>query len=304
MLNRTFNTLPIILAALIIGLTIVSSKFLNPKQQKKVMFGVFTRITPQTMVLLSSFIVYYIIVDVLMALFFIDTSLFKTTILLLLNSIPYFYGYFFWLGDRAVPGACDNLTAVAISCCIAKILNDWKDTDKFPKNTEVVIALFGCEEIGSKGAEAFGLQHSKDYNNVDTTCICFDTIEDAELINIFSRENSTRIDYDPKIYNLLAECAKELDINHHVGEQPGISGGTDGSGCVRGGLKTAAMVALKFGDYFYYYHTDRDNLSMINKERRPRDDYGTGIHDKNVRVAMENALRMSMLYLEKKEKEN
>ncbi|NHI91617.1 MAG: M28 family peptidase [Candidatus Lokiarchaeota archaeon] len=304
LLNITFSFLPILLATVILGLTIVSAKLLNPEQQKKIIYGAFTRVTPQTTILLSSLILYYLIIDVIIGLFFIDSSLFKTLVLLLLNSIPYFYGLIFWLDKKAVPGACDNLTAVAICCCIAKILNDWKNTNKFPKDTEVVIALFGCEEIGSKGAEAFGLSHKAVYNKIDSTCICLDTIEDAETIKIFTRENSTRTDYDPKIYNLLDESAKELKINHAVEQQPGITGGTDGSGVVRGGLRASAMVALKFGDYFYYYHSDRDNLSMINKKRKPRDDFGTGINDKNVRVAMENALRILMLYLEKKDKES
>ncbi|MHA1894952.1 MAG: M20/M25/M40 family metallo-hydrolase [Candidatus Helarchaeota archaeon] len=299
-LNRIALWLMPTIGIVFIGLIVISAKLLNAKQREKIVYGAFSKVTPVTLILLISFVAYYFTIDIIFYNWLtIDPNLFKTSIVLLLNSLPYFYGLINWLSNKAVPGALDNLSAVAVCVAVAKIVKDWKNTDKFPKNTEVVIALFGCEEIGSKGAEAFAKKHASEYNKINTTCVNFDTLHDAKTVKIFKREESTRTDFDPEVYNLLARSAKELGINYKVDVQPGISGGTDSSGLKRGGLRTAPIVGIDYQDYFYYYHTDRDNLNLINKKRRPCNDFGTDWFNRNVRCAMENSLRISILYLKK-----
>ena len=102
----------------------------------------------------------------------------------------------------------------------------------------------------------------------------------------------------------MCECAEELGLNYHLAAQPWVSGGTDGSGLVKQGLKkTAAFVGLRYSDYLYYYHTDRDSLDIVNKERRPCDDHGTNWSNRNIRCAMENALKLCVRYIQKKDEE-
>ncbi len=78
---------------------------------------------------------------------------------------------------------------------------------------------------------------------------------------------------------------------------------TDAAGLVRGGLKATSIEGIDYSHYLSYYHTDRDDINMINKERRPKDDHGTCWSDRNVRVAMENAVKTMLLYLKKKDQE-
>jgi len=296
--------LPIGLSIAFLALVPISAKLLSEKAREKVLFGAFTKVSPLAMILFCALLAYSLTYNLILFNYVMtDPSLFKTDLILILGSIPYFTALFFFLSKEGVPGALDNLSAVAVSACVAKVLKDWKThyPELFPKNTEVVIALVGCEEIGDRGSLAFGKTHAAEYNQIDTTCVVMDTMGDPELLRIFKRESSTRIDFDAPTYNLLAECAKELKLNYKILDQPWVSGGTDASGLVKEGLRAAAMVGLYYGHYLYYYHSDHDNISIINKERRPCNEYGTDWHNRNMRCAFENALKVCVRYLQKKD---
>ncbi len=285
----------------------IISVSVNKKVREKILYGAISDLTRNNVILMISVIIYQLVINlVLFKFLFTNPTLVKTIGLLFLNSIQFLIGMTYFSSKKAVPGALDNLSACAIVACIGKILNDWREKypNLYPKNTEVILAMFGCEEVGVKGAEAFAEKYSNEYNKIDTSCIALDTIGDPELLNIFTREGSTGIDFHPDVYNLLARCAKENDVNYRISVQPWVSGGTDGSGLVKKGLKkTAAFVGLKYSDYLYYYHTDRDNLNLINKERRPCNDYGTKWNNRNVRCALENALKICLCYIQKKDLE-
>ena len=285
----------------------IISVSLDKKNRDKILFGAISKLTRNNLILMILIITYLITINIILFIpAFTNPTLLKTIGLLFFNNIHFLIGMGLFASNKAVPGAADNLTVCAVISCIGKVLNNYKNSypDLYPKNTEVILAMFGCEEVGSKGSLAFAQKHYKEYNKIDTSCIAMDTLGDSELINIFSNEGSTRVKYHPEVYNLLDECSNELNINHNIGAQPWISGGTDGSGLVKGGLtKTAAFVGLKYSDYLYYYHTDRDNLDLVNKKRRPCNDHGTSWKDRNYRCAMENAVKICIRYIRKKDSE-
>jgi Zn-dependent M28 family amino/carboxypeptidase len=187
---------------------------------------------------------------------------------------------------------------------LAKILKEWKEKypNLYPQNTEVIIAIVGCEEVGLRGAEAFANKHAKEYNNIDTTCVNIDSLTESRWQTILKREDTTRTDLSPEVYNLLAECCKDLGIKHQIIKLSAFGGGTDAVGLIRGGLKAASLMGMSIQDYLYYYHTSRDDLNLLNKERRPCDDIGDSWKNRNVRCAMENALKICLKYLEKIDK--
>jgi hypothetical protein len=277
------------------------------EKREKILYGSISKLSRNNIILMSGIIAYQIIISILLYNFiFFNPNLAKTLTLLFANSIQFLIGMTLFTTDKIVPGALDNLSAVAVNGCIAKILKEWKDNypDLFPKNTEVILANFGCEEVGSKGSKAYAEKHATEFKKIDTSAITPDTIGDPELINIFTEEGSTRVKFHEDVYNLMAECAEELNLGYHVGPQPLVSGGTDGSGLVKGGLdKTSAFVGLRYSDYLYYYHTDRDDITLINKERRPCEENGEDYKNRNYRCAMENAVKLCLLYIQKKDKE-
>jgi len=276
----------------------------------KVMFGAFRQTNWATYVLIIGNAAYALTVFILLYSFLFTPNpvfppLVRTVIFMAIANAIVIIGLFFWQGKKAVPGAIDNLTAVAISLCIAKILADWRQNtpDKYPQNTEVVIAIVGCEEAGQRGSEAFAAKHAAEYNAIDTTCVNFESVADSSMIKILSEEKTTGTKLAPEVYTLLDQCATELGITHMLEAQPAVSGGTDAAGFAWGGLKGSSLLGLKYQDYLAYQHTDYDNLDLINKERRPWADNGTNWRNRNVRGAMEQALCIAVRYLEKKEAE-
>ena len=136
---------------------------------------------------------------------------------------------------------------------------------------------------------------------IDTTCVNLESLSESRYQKIFKSELA--VDLSPEVYNLLVKCCEELGIEYKLVDCPGVAGGTDARGLVKGGLKAAALEGIVWEDYLSYYHTDRDKLSIINKERRPCDDHGTNWSNRNVRCAMENGLKICLKYLELKDKE-
>lgn len=227
----------------------------------------------------------------------------KTALLAVILDILPINALIFFVDKKATPGAIDNLTGVAISMCMAKVLQDWREKypEKYPKNTEVKVAIVGCEEVGLRGSEAYAKRHADDFNSVDTTCVNLESISDVKIVTIFTEEKTTGTKLSPEVYKLLDQCATELNIRHNLDHMPGVAGGTDAAGFVRGGLRASSLCGLKYKDYLAYYHTDRDNLDVYNKERRPWTDHGHTWQERNIRGALEKALCICVRYLEKKD---
>jgi hypothetical protein len=275
---------------------------------KKLFYKAFRHINNTAEVLILSNIAWGILMLVLLWNFLFGapaTSLVSAVIYLFITNILSMVALMFFVSDKATPGVIDNLTAVGICMCIAKILGEWRQNypDNYPQDTEVVIAIVGCEEVGLRGSQAFATRHAAEYNTIDTTCINFESISDAKRVTIFNDEKTTGTKLSPEVYNLLDQCAEELGIRHVLDHMPGTAGGTDAAGLVRGGLKASSLCGLKYKDYLAYYHTDRDNLDLLNKERRPWADHGKTWDTQNVLGAMEQSLCIGIRYLEKKDLE-
>ncbi|MBD3353550.1 MAG: M28 family peptidase [Candidatus Lokiarchaeota archaeon] len=233
-----------------------------------------------------------------------DPTLIKSAGILMIVSVPYLVGLFFYLSKHSNNSAIDNLTAVAPCICAAKILKEYQEKyqDKFPNETEVVIAIVGSEEVGLIGSYNFAKRHAEEYNKIDTTCINLESLEESRYQRIYMIEETTKTELSPEVYEPLAKCSEELGIETHLRGMPGIAGGTDATGLVRGGLKATSIEGINYKDYMYWYHSTRDNIDMINKERRPCMDVGKDWKHRNIRCAMENALKTILLYIEKKDK--
>ncbi len=280
--------------------------FLVLGKNEKVLFGAFMQIHKIGKALIIAITVYSLIIDILVFPSLLSAPTFvNLSFFLLLIAAPALIAVFFFASKKATPGCIDNLTAVAPSMCAAKILKDWKTKypNLVPKNTEVVVSIVGCEELGLRGSEAFAKKHAAEYNKIDTTVVNMESLTETGFQMIYTRENTTRTDLTPEVYNLLVECCKELGYEYKLEEMPGIAGGTDAAGFVRGGLKASSLIGLKYTDYLSYYHSDRDNLALLNKQRKPLTDQGTDWTNRNIRGAMEMALKICFKYLEKKDKQ-
>ena len=267
---------------------------------KPIFFGTFRYIKKSTIILILSITAYSIIIGTVLIVMVLDfTKIFDSVVLMVICNCPFLVGVFFFWSRNAVPGAMDNLAGTSVCLCIAKILKEWKDTnyEDFPTNTEVIILHCGSEEVGLRGSRAFAERHADEYNKITTTCVNMDGISSPDSIKFFTREKTTRTVLDKEICEDLDKIANELGIYHYLTEAPGIGGGSDGAGLVMGGLRAATIQGGKLEYFMDFYHTARDNLEIINKDRRPCDDLGTDWRDMNIRCAMENVLKICLGYL-------
>ncbi len=248
-------------------------------------------------VLLFSSVPY--LIDIILLLHGFELILTNSAIIIVLTNLHFYFGAFFMINRKGGPGATDNLTSVAICHGITKVLHDWKKLGHpdFPKNTEVKILICGCEECGLRGSTEFARRHSRTYNKIYTKCINFEGIENSEYLKFYTREDQTGSDMDPEIVSDLVQIAEELNIGYRLLSMPAMSGATDAAGLVRGGLKTACIEGMHNQDILNYYHTSRDNLDMLNEERRPCNDHGTNWKNRNIRCAMENVLKICIEYV-------
>ncbi len=275
-------------------------------KSEKVLMGVFKNMELMAYVLILGIFIYQVIIEIFFFSYMImNPTILKTTVIAFLYAIPVMILLYFMFANKrhAVPGAIDNLSAVAPVMCVAKILKEWKDNNSelYPKNTEVQVVITGCEENGCRGAEQFAIKHAEEYNKIDTTAVNMDSMAEARFVGIFNKEGIT--DFPPEVCDLIVESCKDLGYKYHIGPCSPIGGGTDARGFMKYGLRSSSLIGMDYLWYHHWYHTERDNLDIINKERKPVKEEVTSWKDFNVRVGMEMALKVCLKYLEKKDKQ-
>ncbi len=261
--------------------------------------GVFMTITKlaSLIILIDIAFSYSVIIFFLFGVF--KSNLTVSSLIFIIYLIPTYILVSFFQNKNGSPGATDNLAGVATCLCIAKVLSEWKEKYRifFPKNSEIKILICGAEEVGLRGSREFSEKYSKEYNKINTTCVNFDNIQYSEYLQFFTREKTTRTNLDKEIVSDLEKIAKNLNKNYIISQMSTLGGGSDGAGLVMGGLRATTIASLHIPDFLHFYHSTRDNLSMVNRERRPCNDHGTSWKNRNVRCAMENALKISLEYI-------
>jgi hypothetical protein len=219
-----------------------------------------------------------IVVTLLMLvnLFFFE-AFFLFALILFLLSIPAFIGLFFFVsfGKKAnnVPGAVDNLSAVAIVLAIGKILK--RNQDFIPNNTEIRLISFGCEEAGLRGAFRYVDKHREELKRLDAECINMDAIQSLKNISIIDFEPSTRTKHSEVVVEKIVKAAKssQIEINASaLGGSSGfekvfgqVTGGTDATAFSKAGIKAANISAMNLNKMLKFYHQPTDTLDKIEK---------------------------------------
>ncbi|HUW90111.1 MAG TPA: M28 family peptidase [Candidatus Nanopelagicaceae bacterium] len=201
---------------------------------------------------------------------------------LFIIGIPAFIGLFFFVsfGDKAntVPGAVDNLSAVAIVLAVGKILK--KNKEIVPKNTEIRLISFGCEEAGLRGAFRYVSAHFNELKKYEAECVNMDAIQSKDYISIIDFEPSTRTKHSDVMVRKLKEAAKSANIKVNESALGGsgktekiigqITGGTDATAFSKAGVKAANISAMDLKKMLQFYHQPTDTFDKIEKEALER----------------------------------
>jgi hypothetical protein len=212
----------------------------------------------------------------LMGLFFYE--IFFTFVLsLFLIGTPAFIGLFFFVsfGKKAnkVPGAVDNLSAVSIVLAIGKYLKNHKEI--IPKNTEIRLVSFGCEEAGLRGAYRYVKEHYDELRKYDAECVNMDAIQSKGNISIIDFEPTTRTKHSDVVVKKIISAAKNSEIKLQTSGLGGsskleklfgqITGGTDATAFSKAKIKAANISAMDLKKMLGFYHQPTDTLDKIEK---------------------------------------
>jgi len=209
---------------------------------------------------------------------------------LIIGGIPLIILLFFISpGDRAnkVPGAVDNLSAVAVVLGLGRYLK--KNKDIIPKNTEIRLISFGCEEVFIRGAYRYVATHLDELKEHNTECINIEIIQNIDKIIILNYEPTTRTRHSEELVQKVYKAVELVDIKAKISRMGGdstlerligiTSGGTDATAFSKSDVKACTITSGDFLEISEYWHTPRDTFDKIKQG------------------ALENALKVCIGYL-------
>ncbi len=203
-------------------------------------------------------------------------------------SIPVFIGLWFFTSSdekaNKVPGAVDNLSAVAVILGLGRYLKQHPEI--IPPNTEIRLISFGSEEAGLRGAYRYAEAHLDELKKYDAEVVNMDGIQSLKNILVVEFEPTTRTQHSEEVVQKILTAAHNVQIpvkplgskfiEKIIGQ---ISGGSDAAAFSKAKIKAATISAMDFLKFLKYYHQSTDTLDKID------------------RGALENCLKITASYL-------
>ncbi len=196
--------------------------------------------------------------------------------LVIIGAIPIVILLFFVTpGKRAnkVPGAVDNLSAVAIVLGIGRFLKNHKEV--VPKNTEIRLISFGCEEAFLRGAYRYVEAHLEELKNYDAECVNLDAIQSIDYLTFSDKEPTTRTIHSEEVVQKLIKATELVGVKVKVASLGGgsflekivglIGGGTDAAAFLKSNIKASSITALNLLKIVHFYHQETDTPDKIEK---------------------------------------
>jgi Zn-dependent M28 family amino/carboxypeptidase len=176
-------------------------------------------------------------------------------------------------GEKAnkVPGAIDNLSAVSVVLGVGQYLKNNKAI--IPKNTEIRLISFGCEEAGLRGAYRYAERHREELLKYDAQVFNMDGIQSPKNFYIIEYEPTTRTRHSAKIVEKMINAAELVGIKAKIGGAGTlekiigqISGGTDTTAFSKAKINAANLSSMELLKFVKFYHQPTDNMDMVNEE--------------------------------------
>lgn len=196
--------------------------------------------------------------------------------LLIIGAVPLVSLFFFVSpGKRAnkVPGAVDNLSAVAIILGIGRYVKSHKEI--IPKSTEIRIISFGCEEAFLRGAFRYVEAHLEELQKYDAECINLDTIQSSDYLTFSDKEPTTRTIHSEEVVQKLIKSAELVDVKADIASLGGggflekiaglMGGGTDAAAFSKSKIKASTITGMNLIKMVHFYHQETDTPDKIEK---------------------------------------
>ncbi len=159
---------------------------------------------------------------------------------------------FFDIGTRTVvPGANDNLTAVAVLLELARLLRE-----EPVQGVRVLLVSTGSEESFMEGMRGWVRRHGPSLDPARTRVVVLETLGSPELILLEGEGMIWMNDYDAEVRDFVAESAQRAGVPLRRGLKLGFA--TDALSALRAGLPAATLASCDEYKMPANYHSQRD----------------------------------------------
>jgi acetylornithine deacetylase/succinyl-diaminopimelate desuccinylase-like protein len=163
---------------------------------------------------------------------------------------------------RVVPGANDNLSAVAVLVALAHALQE-----RPPGGVRVILLSTGSEESFMEGMQAFGRRHFPELPRAATEFVCLECVGSPQLCVVEGEGMLRMRDYDERSREALARAGEAAGVELMRGLRTVAA--TDGLISLRAGYPTCTLGGVdetKFPANYHWPSDTPDNLSWESVE--------------------------------------
>jgi len=191
---------------------------------------------------------------------------------LFIVAIPCFISVFLFIpfGNKGnvVPGAVDNLSSCSVLVGLSRYIN--KNREIIPRNIEIRLIIFGCEECGLRGAFRYVEKYLSELKKYDTLVLNMDGLETPDKFNAIEYEPTTKTRHSEEVIEKIIKAAKQENIK--IGRLGGgkkekligkLSGGSDAAAFSKAGIKAGFLNSADWKTRSSYYHQRSDTPDKI-----------------------------------------
>jgi len=155
-----------------------------------------------------------------------------------------------------VPGANDNLSAVAVEVELARLLRD-----RPVRGVRVLLVSTGSEESFMEGMRGFMARHAASLPRERTRFVCVESVGSPELIVIEGEGMLRMRDYPEAMRELIDTAARRAGVPIRRGLRLGLA--TDGLIALRAGYPTATLASVTRFKFPANYHSLDDTAANV-----------------------------------------
>ena len=213
-------------------------------------------------------IISFFVINFATLLFGENKTLYYAFLLILFPGMPTSILFFFFTTWNGVPGAGDNLSAISVAMGVGEYLRRMRERkETFPLHTKVVIAIFGSEESGLRGSQAYIERHRDEVLSENVAVVNMETIVSPQSLYIVTRDMNGIVPLSENIAVEMAEVMESMQIPYHEIKIPLGAGATDAATFARHGIETTCIMGINphgKEEYLNHYHTRRDTPDKVD----------------------------------------